>query len=239
MSRGFTLTELIIAVSLSGLILMGIIGISAQMVRFQLQGARKGDVTGWTLLGLQRLNKEIENANVLDCPATAATSTCTTAPYNPSQVLSGCTNFTKQTNAPYDENRETVAFYYCVPAPGHALQDHLVRYELKSGPNPAGGFHSTPAPTCPITPVPATCGNTPASPVTMEVLVKGFYAHNTQANFPFFERADDVSGVRLRYQVGLATATAEISPTTAGPIPTYMRFDMKIGMNKSYTNTLD
>lgn len=232
--KGFTLTELIVAVSLSALILVGIMGISAQMVRFQLQGSRKGDVTGWTLLGLQRMNKELENANVLDCPTNDGSSVTCVAPRNPSDRLAGCINYTRQSvpPGPLAANQRTLAFYYCIPVVGqYAYQ--LLRYELESG--PGTGLPAT----CPLTPIPVACGNAPSAPMTMEVVVKGFYPSDGQTPFPFFERADDVSGVRLRYTVGLATPTAEISPTAAGPVPTYMRFDMKIGMNKSYTNTVD
>ena len=90
--RAFSLIELVVALSLSAFVLVGIVGVASQMIRFQMESANKGDVTGWTLLSLQRMNKEIVDATVLQCPS--AYPGC--AGVN-SDVLSGCSNYTRMT----------------------------------------------------------------------------------------------------------------------------------------------
>lgn len=109
--RGFTLTELVISLTLSSFILVGIVGVASQMVRFQMEGKTKGDVTGWTLISLNKMNKELEDATVLDYPTTTG------------DYISGCSNYTRITPGKIDASLATTAFWYCVSG------NQLMRYQ--------------------------------------------------------------------------------------------------------------
>lgn len=229
-TAGFTLTELIMSTTLSALILVAIIGVSTQMVKFQVESTRKGDVTGWTLVSLNQMNRELEEASVLDCPRPA---TGTVPPYtNPcdgvgSSILRGCSNYTRATNSYINPdtgvNYPTTAFYYCVPTAG-TYANNLLRYALVTT--------GTGARTCIINP---TCGNAPTGGQTMDVISTNVYQIDPAT--PFFRRADEIMGVELNYIVGIATPSAHAlkgPPMTGGPVPIHVRFTTKIGMNKSY-----
>lgn len=209
---GFTLIELIIAMSISSFVLIGIIGVASQMVRFQMEGVRKGSVTGWTLISLSKMNKELEDASSLYCPGIGATHTCTGG--LSTDYLSGCSNYSRDLAGRIDVNSNNTSFYYCVAAVGTPLTQSLLRYELTG----AGVACPMPAPACGVT-------------LPYEVYARDFYAIDPATSF--FRRADDVSGVQLNYIVGIAT------PTTNTPNPVYMKVVTKIGMNKNYTAVAD
>ncbi|MEK7859198.1 MAG: prepilin-type N-terminal cleavage/methylation domain-containing protein [Elusimicrobiota bacterium] len=210
---GFTIIELVISMSISSLVLIGVIGVASQMVRFQMEGSRKGGVTGWTLISLSKMNMELENATSLYCPGTGASHTCTGG--LSTAYLSGCTNYSRDLGSRIDAASNNTSFYYCVAAAGTPATMSLLRYELTG----AGVA-------CPM-PAPAACGTT----TPFEVYARDFYPIDPLT--PFFRRADDVSGVELNYIVGIAT------PTTNTPNPVYMKVTTKIGMNKNYTAVAD
>lgn len=233
--KGFTLIELIIAVSLSGAVLIGIMSVTAQMVRFELEGARKNEVAGWMLLSLSQMNRELENATTLLCPSPWAGCAG-----NSSNVLSGCVNYTRKTAAALDPDTQktTVAFYYCRAESGQ-YENMLLRYAQESAPGTA-----VTARTCPISPTPV-CGNAPGAGQTMKVVATNMYGWDGQdppaGSLMLFQRMEDIAGMEVRYSIGFSTATSEIhhsAGTTAGagPNPTYMRFRTKIAMNKVFFN---
>lgn len=228
---GFTLTELILSTSVSALILIGIIGVSTQMVRFQVESTRKGDVTGWSLVSLNQMNRELEQASVLDCPRPAGGAV---PPYtNPcagpdSNIMRGCSNFTRASAPPGrvdpDPGFETTAFFYCVPLAG-VYANSLLRYAETDTTDPRA---------CIINP---TCGNPPAGGMTLNVVATN--VSQLDPLTPYFRRADDIMGVELNYNVGIATASAYAHkgpPMTGGPVPIHVRMSYKIGMNKALQN---
>lgn len=201
---GFTLVELIVALVLSAFILVGIVGVATQMVRFQMEGQRKGDVSGWTLLSLAKMHKELEDASVLDFPS-AATPT--------GDYISGCSNYTRITNAPIDSSLPVTAFWYCVQTTG-LTPNRLLRYSS--------------AGTCPMA-APA-CGSG-----SFEVYAQDF--HKRDGLGYFFRRAPEASGIEVNYTIGIATAT-DVSNKQM-PNPVFVRVQTKISMNKSFNNTAD
>jgi len=172
--RGFTLIELLVALVLSALVLLGIIGLAAQMIKVEMETSAKGTVMGWTLLGLDDLNRQLQDANVLYCPG----PNCTYG----ADVIAGCINYSRYTNTAMDTNQETLAFYYCVAPLGNPVKPTLLRYE-RHGMGAA----------CPYSP-PGGCG---AGGYT--AVARDFNKLNGQ---PYFTRADEVGGVRLTYRVG-------------------------------------
>ena len=68
-SCGFSLLELIIAVSISSLVLIGIISVATSMVQFEVESARKGSVTAWTMASITTMNRDIASASVIQWPS--------------------------------------------------------------------------------------------------------------------------------------------------------------------------
>lgn len=213
---GFSLTELIISMLLSSFVMIGIVGIASQMVRFQVEGMKKGSVTGWSLVALTAMNKEIEDGSTLVYPTNGTGA---------QDSLTICKNYTHKTNGFLDGNNDVERISYCydATAPGYIRRNRTTC--TPSGPGTCAGA-------CPALGVaPGACGGFP------EVVATGVYRHNV-ANTAFpgnqlFRRADEVGGVQIRYIVGNPT------PTTNMPMPQTMSFDLKFAMNKQYNNTED
>lgn len=177
--QGYTLIEMIIAMALSAMALAGILSVATSMLRFNLLGAARGDVTGWALVSLNQMNKEIENATYLTFPN--------------SSTMSGCSNYTKITPAPpwgnkLDASQGVTAFYYCAYTDGNGVQS-LLRYEDTSG-------------ACPIAATP-TCGSTAG----YKVIAKSFWARDP-ATAIFQVSPAAANAVEMHYIVGVATPTA-------------------------------
>lgn len=109
---GFSLTELVIAMLLSSFVLIGIIGISSQMVRFEVEGMKKGTVTGWSLVALTAMNKEIEDGTVLAYPTNGTGARDT---------IMFCKNYSRYTGAALDSTQpvQTIGYCYDSAAPGY------------------------------------------------------------------------------------------------------------------------
>lgn len=219
---GFSLTELIISMLLSSFVMIGIVGIASQMVRFQVEGMKKGSVTGWSLVALTAMNKEIEDGSTLVYPTNGTGAR---------DSLTICKNYSHSRNGPGSggaldgsTNVERISYCYDATAPGHIRR-------MVSTCDP-GGVPGACAAGCPALGVaPGACSGFP------EVVATGVYRHNV-ANTAFpgnelFRRADEVGGVQIRYIVGNPT------PTTNMPMPQTMSFDLKFAMNKQYNNTDD
>jgi prepilin-type N-terminal cleavage/methylation domain-containing protein len=73
--KGFTLLELVIALALSSIVLIGVFSMMASMVQYEAEGLRKGSVNGWSLASLVAMNREIEGASVLVYPTTGGQDT--------------------------------------------------------------------------------------------------------------------------------------------------------------------
>ncbi|MBI3564677.1 MAG: prepilin-type N-terminal cleavage/methylation domain-containing protein [Elusimicrobia bacterium] len=65
---GFSLLELIIAMSLSAVVLITVFSIAASMVQFEVEGGRKGSVTAWSLASIANMNRDIASASVIEWP---------------------------------------------------------------------------------------------------------------------------------------------------------------------------
>lgn len=230
----FTLIELIVALVLSTFVLVAIVGITAQMLRYEFEGTRKSVSTNWSTAAQDAIKKDLSSASVLYCPSASGINHtglggagCTQVT---SQVLSGCANYTFNPAASVPTpTRGTTAFHYCVWC-GGALPDNcatptktpwLLRYELTTTP---------PTYTCPMA-LP-NCGTTP----NYTVVAQDIYLN--AGNTWFFKRDDAVSGVEVQFMVGIGTAAlAGTLLNTA--IPTAQRASFRVSMNKSYGNSLD
>lgn len=212
---GFSLAELVIAMALSSFVMIGIVGISAQMVRYQVEGMKKGSVTGWSLVSISRMNKEIEDATVLVYPTNGSGAR---------DNLIGCKNWSRYANGGAGGRLDAsgapagnvVLFYYC-----YDTTNRYIRRYANVGTAVA----------CPagVPAIPACDGS--GGWTENDVVATGVY-RDTSNNF-LFRRADEVGGIQIRYVIGNPT------PTTNMPQPQTMAFDTRLAMNKQYNNTLD
>ena len=155
------------------------------------------------------MNKELENASYLDKPSVAVPA---------GNVISGCSNYSQVLGGVLNSAVSITAFFYCVQGtqcgtPG--VTCNLLRYAT----NNAG---------CPIIPKPR-CGSG-----IYEVVVRNISPISTPSGLtPYFQRAKDVGGIELNFNVGTTGVTAN------RPNPVFLTISTKIPMNKSYSNTLD
>lgn len=179
---GFSLTELIISMLLSSFVMIGIVGIASQMVRFQVEGMKKGSVTGWSLVAITAMNKEIEDGTTLVYPTNGTGS---------QDMLTICKNYTHITNAALSTGGgappiERISYCYDSTAPGY------LRRSYATGACPALG----------TSPGACNAGSYP------EVIATGVYRDASGNNV--FRRADEVGGVQIRYRVGNPTPTTNM-----------------------------
>lgn len=208
---GFTLIELLIALTMSVFVMIAIVGVSTSMIRYQFEGIRRGEATGSSLVALDRIHTELENATYLQLPAAGV----------PGDVLTGCLDWSALMINPsppptygyaIDRTPANVSsFYYCVDG-----NSTLWRYSKQ-------GVGS-----CPYGAAP-NCGTTSGG----EALVPQVFFHTQPPYEKFFRRSLDTTGVELHFIVGKATATTNV------PVPVFYEYHTKIGMTKSYNNPSD
>lgn len=228
-SRGFSIIELVIAISLASFVLVGVATIAAQMARSQIEGIRSGTATGWSLISYQAMAKEIEDANVLAWPTThLQASDSVVICKNWSRSIGGKLN---TNTSPAQADWVTVTQFCVDPtAPVPPQTGYTLRRLSRRGA----------AVTCP-TPVasPASCGSSPSSPfgAWTETGVVGFRLEKIPGAYTgspnIFLRDNNIGGVRLRYVIGRQT------PTTNEPIPKFTTFDFGISMQKQFSSTVD
>ncbi|MCX5793951.1 MAG: prepilin-type N-terminal cleavage/methylation domain-containing protein [Elusimicrobia bacterium] len=227
---GFTLIELVIALVLSTFVLVGIVGVTSQMVRYQLEGGRKGINTSYELMSLDSMVRELQGASTLYCPSYCTgvntPAKCTQATgcgSRTSSYLSGCIDYTLNPNvpgapAPADGVAANVkAFCYCVwdKANTPTKTNWLLHYSNKASgcPYPAG--------TCPN-----ACGTG-----TYDVVAQDIQPINSTF---YFQRSDDINGVQLLFQVGASTTTTSVLRTE-----TKQLVNSKIPLQRAFTDTFD
>lgn len=177
---GFSLLELIIAISLASLVLVAVTNLAASAVRFQMDGIRKGSVTGWSLVSFVTMSKEVENANVLVWPTGSA------------DTIILCNNWSRlmaaAPGARLDTTQPLEVIYYCYNPATKALWRY---YTAAAGTCPASVAGSVPA-----------CTGAAGFPDMQQIAwnVERLSGQNV------FMRDDTIGGARIRYVVGQQTA---------------------------------
>lgn len=212
---GFTLIELIIAVSLASFVLIGVATVAMQMTKAQVEGIRSGTVTGWSLVSYLSMAKEIEDSNVLAFPVANGAS---------ADELIVCRNWSRMMGAlpggRLDATGVVTVVQYCVDSTDPA--NLVLRRFANVGaavtcPNPAG---------------PVSCSASPPG-VWTETSVIGFRFEKLTGFPNVFTRDNSIGGVRLRYAIG------EQAGTPQQPVPQFTPFNIGIAMQKQYNSTLD
>lgn len=214
--RGYTMLELIIAVALSMVVLMAIFSMMTSMFRFQVEGLKKSTVTGWSLASLMKMNNEIESAAVLAYPTGVAQS----------DIMCGCTNWSRIYGSRLDTNQNVVAFYYCYDSATQTIRRLAEESAATTCPLPA----SLPAG------LPACTSAWSGANRTNDVVAAGVNHHSSGSLV--FIRDDASGGVRLRYAVGDKTYV-HVAGKPDVVNPQYMEFDTNITMSRPYMNSND
>ncbi|MBI2384937.1 MAG: hypothetical protein HYV14_02875 [Elusimicrobia bacterium] len=223
-SVGFSIIELVIAISLASFVLVGVATIASQMARSQIDGIRSGTVTGWSLVSYLAMAKEIEDANVLAFPIANGAA---------SDSLIVCKNWSRVQTGPdrrLDKNAPGLVsvIQYCVDSSDPA---NLVLRRFAN----VGAY---PAVTCPDPGVPVACTASPGGTWNENgagagVSVIGFKLEKLSGFPNMFTRDNSIGGVRVRYVIGRQT------PTSNEPNPKSTPFDIGIAMQKQYNSTVD
>jgi Tfp pilus assembly protein PilV len=99
-----TIVELMVAMVLSSVVLLGLIQISTDMARRHFEGIRSGRVDSSLLYSLEQMNSEIESASVVSI-----------VDYNHS--IQGCVNYSPALGGAIDTTQPITAFAYCMESP--------------------------------------------------------------------------------------------------------------------------
>ncbi len=212
MKKGFSIIELVIAVSLASFVLVGVAVIASQMARSQVDGIRSGTVTGWSLVSYTAMAKEIEDANVLAYPINNGDN---------ADSIVICKNWSRIQGGKLDATGNVSVVQYCVDT--SAAGNFLLRRYANVGPGVA----------CPSPPAaPVGCIASPTGTWT-ETGVVGFRLEKLSGFANVFWRDNGIGGVRLRYVIGQQAATAN------QPVVKFTPFDFGIAMQKQFNGTLD
>jgi prepilin-type N-terminal cleavage/methylation domain-containing protein len=203
---GVTLIELLVAVSLSSIVLIGVFSMTASMVQYEVEGLRKGTVTGWSLASLVAMNREIEGASVLVYPAAGSGANYLVVCSNWSRILNN------NAGGLLDATSTLTAYFYCYDAASAVLR------------------RMTSTASCPASYAPPACnaGTFGAS----SMIATGVYPIGAAPVFA----ADSASTVNLRYTVGKPTAGVDVNEgngATNLTNPQTMTFDTRITLDKA------
>lgn len=220
---GFSLLELVIAVSLASLVLIAVASIASQMARQQVEGMRDGTSTGWSVISYMSMAKEIEDSNVLAYPVANGTAV---------DAIVMCKNWSRMLSVPAGVGAKIAA---TDAATGAVATVSIIQYCLDTT-DPANlvlrRYENTgTAVTCPNPAAPVTCIASPTGTWTKTDVV-GFRVERL-SSAQVFTRDNSVGGLRMQYVIGRQTAT------TNDPNPKSTPFDIKIAMSKQFSSTLD
>jgi len=219
-SRGFSLLEMLVAVSLSAIVLIAIFNVFSSMVRFQIEGSKKSTATGWALASLSKMAKEIEQCTVMPYPDSSAV---------PSDIFVGCTNWNRVGAfgvGAIDATTAPTVVYYCYDTTSTNPSTGQILYAIRR-------FVISPAASCPA--------NTASRPVcdgswalgTNDIVAVDVYRNGGSL---LFTKDDAIGGVRVRFVVGKETYTPAVGqPPVVNP--QFLKFDTGISLVRSYISS--
>lgn len=219
--KGFTLLELIVALSLSVFVLIGVITVATSMVSYQMTAGMKGAAAGGTIMSLARMQREVEDSTYI---------MAANPPTSGGDVLRGCNNWsvlgggvitnTAQAAGECAGNLVT-SYTYCVDG-----NNQLWRHYW------CGATCTTPA---------YTCGSAGGTQQLIVGSKPGFFHSVSYGNY--FYRTADNTGVDFHYIVGVGTSTtsgqALAGKTANQNAISYYRVDSRVIANKSYPDGSD
>lgn len=200
---GFTLIELIVAASLSAIVLIGAFSLMSSMVQNEISGMRSGTVTAWTLASINVMNTDIAGSSYLAYPS----------PGSAQDSLVTCTNWSAIANPGPSPGRvnsalPVTAYEYCYSPASNAILRYVV-----------SGVGACPA-------APAAC-----AVGVYSVVATGVY--RDAASDPVFladPASPNANAVRLRFVVGNPNpgVSAGSNMQTSVAVPQSIAFDTRI-----------
>lgn len=213
------------------MVLVGILSVMAGTLRSHVNMQLRGEVSAWSLVALEQLNRDLADATYVQLPALPVGTT--------NNRLAGCKNYSPALaaaaipgGARYDATANVVAFLYCktngtaaAPVMGIPMPA-LLRYEASGA-----------ALTCPASiPAVGNCGDAPTPGVTVAAAVRNFHHRDDDgAQTPaLFTRVFD--GVEMHFAVGSGSQTmvAGGPPQAQIPVPVTIKVDTLIRANKPW-----
>ncbi len=187
---GFTLVEMIVAVALSSIVMVGLIDITASMLERHFEGIRHGKIDSETLYSLEQMRLELEAATYYSYPNTSSPS---------GMSVQGCGNYFSA-NSPgtqiYTAPGATISsFAYC-------LQNHCAAGTNPALCDPSGYTGPYDLVRYSSTGCPISCGSGSAQ----TLVYQNVYLEPGFSN-PFYLNPQ-FSGVDLHMVVGYPVATA-------------------------------
>lgn len=221
---GYTLLELLIALTLASVVMVAVYGVLTSMVRFQVEGARRSTVDSWAIAGVVAMNKEIETSDsvaVGAIPSSVAQAASASANW-----MVACTNWSTRwasatTGGPMNAANPVGVYAYCydATAPGYLRR----YYNASAGACTIGGFNNT------------ACSDGVAAR-------SGVIATNVSqiGGAPVFAREQASNGVRVRFQVGVSAVGTLYTPGKEQLVnPQFLQFDTRVSLARAYLTSAD
>ena len=213
-SSGFMLIELIVAASLSTIVLIGVFSLMSNMVQTEVDGMRNGTVTAWSLASINAMSADIAGASYLAAPAAGASG----------DTLIVCTNWSGAALGPAAPGLVNPAapnsvYYYCYDTSDPVPYANAILRKVVNNAAPGA---------CPSAVLSCTSGNYPGDIVATGVYRSDYLTTNSQ---PIFTADPSVqNAVRLRFIVGKPSAgvSAGNNGRTNSTVPQSIAFDTKV-----------
>ncbi|MBI3547432.1 MAG: prepilin-type N-terminal cleavage/methylation domain-containing protein [Elusimicrobia bacterium] len=214
--RGFSLVELLIAILLTSMVILGIAAVFSAVYRFHVAGYQRGLIQGGKTMSYALLARDIRKTTMFTlpnppCPSGNCSSstpvTCPTAggPCD-SDTLVGCMNLDGIPGSSFpatqvqrqDTNQLATAYQYCVDASGNMYYTSAQ----------AAGFTCGGAACCPAA---VTCGTALAGGTVSKIASQ--VRKDTAGGFSYYFRRPLKQNnlVEIHYSVGSGTATATVN----------------------------
>lgn len=210
-TAGVSLIELIIAVALSTVVLVGIFSVMTSMVQTQVEGGRKGSVTAWSLASLKSMSTDIASASSLVYPDSNSADHLTSA-----DMLVVCTNWSQKSGDRIDATSNNQILYFCYDGT-----------RLWRGATDAATNTACPSPSGYSPPL---CSAIPNANAIATSVYRGDAKTSNSAPV-FYPSAGTLGAVRLNFIVGNPSqGTVSGGGTADFKNPQSLKFDTKVQM---------
>jgi len=211
-SPAFALAEIMVAVVLATVVMLGLFAIFSSTFSFQKQGSIKDKARSGELMSLESMSRDLEAATYVNSPSSSTVSD------QYGSVLSGCANFDPRiasilgTDGRIDGTKSVHAFAYCVDSNGklwYFAEDNNTAAQIPALCKPATPY------TCVTLTATGLPGGVPAplyqsAPVVLAQPVSLDSCGTSCQNY--FRRPVNVSDlVELHYVVGTSTSAATVN----------------------------
>lgn len=208
-ASGFTLLEILVATVLSTVVLLGLFNLVTSMTTSEVNSARTGTVSAWSLTGAKAMATDIAGSSTLSYPAPGGTG---------ADYLIVCSNWSPKMNTSGGATLNGGApksMQYCFDTTDAAPFGNSILRRTTSA--------------CPTVPVsPCTSGNYG----TDSIVVTGVYRDAANHAVFYTEPNSQIpNAVRVRYSVGNPTANSASAGSNGGTVtgaPVSVPYDTEI-----------